>query len=75
MSRTDNAKLLADLAAWTEETRSFHGDRELADRVLLATGWRCLPDPEHPAKVRWARSPRLPRMPIRYYTDGAVKRT
>jgi hypothetical protein len=45
--------LLADLETWSEDTRNFHRDRELADRALLATGWRCVADPEHPAKVRW----------------------
>lgn len=33
-------ELLGDLAAWSEQGRSFHGDRELADRIFLATGWR-----------------------------------
>lgn len=42
-----------ELQAWIDETRSYHADRQLADKVLLATGWRCLPDPEHPAKVKW----------------------
>lgn len=46
--------LLAALAAWREDSRSFHADRQLADRVLLATGWTCSPDPSgHQARVRW----------------------
>ncbi len=49
----EHAALLNDLAAWSEQTRNFHADRQLADHVLLAAGWRCLPDPEHPAKVKW----------------------
>lgn len=55
MPTPDNttAPLLSDLAAWSDDTRSFHGDRQLADRILLVTGWRCLPDPEHPARVKW----------------------
>lgn len=44
------ASLLAALAAWREDSRSFHTDRMLADRVLLATGWQCSPDG---ARVRW----------------------
>lgn len=47
------AVLCADLAAWSEDTATFHGDRNLSDRVLLATGWRCIPDPDHPKKVKW----------------------
>jgi hypothetical protein len=46
-------KITADLATWSEETRDFHKDRNLGDRVLLATGWTCAPDPDHPAKVKW----------------------
>ena len=47
------AALLADLYTWSEDVGSSHGDRELADRVLLATGWRWVADEDHPAKVRW----------------------
>jgi hypothetical protein len=46
-------QLLQDLQLWTEETATFHGDRELSDRVLIAAGWRCIPDPGHAAKLRW----------------------
>ena len=45
--------LLAALEAWREDAASFHGDRQLSDRVLLAAGWRCLPDPGHPTGERW----------------------
>jgi hypothetical protein len=48
-----NDTLLSDLTAWSEDTRNFHEDRQLSDRILIATGWRCIPDPGHPAKVRW----------------------
>lgn len=50
---TDLPALLAKLEAWTEETRNFHGDRQLADEVLLACGWRVFPDPTFEGGVRW----------------------
>lgn len=48
--KAEPAALLAALAAWREATADFHGDRQLADRVLLATGWQCVP---HEQGVRW----------------------
>lgn len=53
MTDPEPAALLSDLAAWSEDARSFHGDRNLADRVLLATDWRCVADPGHPAGAKW----------------------
>ena len=50
---TDLTALLAKLEAWTPETASFHGDRQLADEVLIATGWSCHPDPQFEGGVRW----------------------
>lgn len=54
-SQPGPASLLAALAAWREDSRSFHADRQLADRVLLATGWQCSPDgaPGDHGRVRW----------------------
>lgn len=53
-SDAEPASLLAALAARREATADFHTDRQLADRVLLATGWKCSPDPSgHQARVRW----------------------
>jgi hypothetical protein len=51
MTDEETNTLITDLVAWREH--AFHADRQLADRVLLATGWRCLPDPGHPAGVKW----------------------
>ncbi|MES2055796.1 MAG: hypothetical protein V4564_07660 [Pseudomonadota bacterium] len=53
MSDQKTTDLLGDLSRWSEDERNFHSDRQLADRVLLATDWRCLPDPQHPAGVKW----------------------
>lgn len=53
LSDDPTVALLVDLAEWSDDTRDFHGDRNLADRVLLAADWRCIPDPDHPARVKW----------------------
>src|SRR4051812_16221620 len=43
--------LLAKLEAWREH--DFHADRQLADEMLIATGWRVVQDPEWEHGIRW----------------------
>jgi hypothetical protein len=42
------------LHKWTLASGSFHADRQLADEVLLADGWRPVPDPTFEGGVRWS---------------------
>jgi hypothetical protein len=49
-----NRNLVAKLEAWSEETSEFHADRQLADEVLLATGWTCEPDPGFRGGLAWS---------------------
>jgi hypothetical protein len=49
----DLTGLLAKLEAWSRDTGDFHSDRQLADEVLIATGWTCHPDPTFEGGVRW----------------------
>lgn len=44
--------LIAKLEAWREN--DFHADRQLADEVLIADGWICVPDPEWEGGIRWS---------------------
>ena len=50
---TNLAPLIAKLQAWTMETGDFHSDRQLADEVLIADGWKCEPDESFEGGVRW----------------------
>ncbi len=45
------ADLLVRLRAWREH--EYHSDRQLADEVLIATGWSCEPDVGFQGGVRW----------------------
>lgn len=49
----DLAPLIGKLQAWSMEAGSFHGDRQLADEVLIADGWRCEPDDSFEGGIRW----------------------
>ncbi len=49
----DHGALIAKLRAWSERDGSFHGDRQLADEVLIADGWRCETDQTFEGGVRW----------------------
>jgi hypothetical protein len=49
----DYDELLAKLIAWTVETGGFHGDRQLSDELLLATGWKVEQDPTFQGGIRW----------------------
>lgn len=53
MDREHLVLLLDKLTAWKPESRSFHTDRQLADEMLLACGWRVCPDPEFEGGCRW----------------------
>jgi hypothetical protein len=48
----DLSALIAKLQAW--EKHDFHGDRQLADEVLIADGWRCVPDKDWHGGIRWS---------------------
>lgn len=43
--------LLARLEAWREH--DFHADRQLADEILIADGWKCEPCAEFESGIRW----------------------
>ncbi len=48
-------ELIAKLEAWTQERGDFHSDRQLADEVLLADGWKPIQDKTFEGGVRWER--------------------
>ena len=43
--------LILRLEAWTEY--DFHIDRQLADEILIAHGWKCEPDSTFEGGIRW----------------------
>ena len=43
--------LIEKLEAWREH--DFHCDRQLADEILIADGWRCEPSADFEGGVRW----------------------
>ena len=43
--------LIEKLKSWKE--LDFHGDRQLADEVLIADGWRVIPDSSFEGGFRW----------------------
>ncbi|WP_020476410.1 hypothetical protein [Zavarzinella formosa] len=45
--------LIRKLEAWSDESGSFHTDRQLADEVLIADGWRVVPDPSFEGGFCW----------------------
>jgi hypothetical protein len=45
--------LIAELEAWRIDGGSFHGDRQLADKILIAVGWLCEPDARFEGGVGW----------------------
>lgn len=49
----DMESLLKRLAAWTEEGSTFHGDRQLADEILVADGWTVHQDDKFEGGFRW----------------------
>lgn len=42
------------LEAWSRARGSYHTDRQLADEVLIADGWRVQPDIEWEGGIRWS---------------------
>ncbi|HEY0342209.1 MAG TPA: hypothetical protein VGC34_15495 [Steroidobacteraceae bacterium] len=54
-------ELLAKLAAYDREKGDFHGDRRLADEILLACGWQVQANPEFEGGMEWwfGKNPRV----------------
>ncbi len=59
---TDFPALIAKLEAW--KRYDFHKDRQLADEVLIADGWRCEPDAAWGGGVRWFRPAHNPEVSV-----------
>lgn len=52
---TDFPALIAKLEAWTPEMADFHRDRQLADEVLIAGGWKVERDAAFEGGISWSR--------------------
>lgn len=46
--------LIEKLNGWREELAGFHEDRQLADEVLVADGWRVIQDATFEGGIRWS---------------------
>jgi hypothetical protein len=57
MLMADHTALLARLQNWSLVSGDPHSDRQLADEVLIAYGWRCEPDASLEGGVRWFIGP------------------
>jgi hypothetical protein len=49
----DRVTLIKALETWTLESSDFHRDRQLADEVLLADGWKVEQNPHFEGGVAW----------------------
>jgi hypothetical protein len=57
MLMADHAALLARLQNWSLASGDLPSDRQLADEVLMAYGWRCEPDASFEGGARWFIGP------------------
>lgn len=48
------SEIIVRLCDWSLETSNFHADRQLADEVLIADGWRVVPDEAFEGGIRWS---------------------
>ena len=47
------SQIIFKLETWTLETGDYHSDRQLADEILIADGWKVEPDAEFAGGIRW----------------------
>lgn len=53
----DLAGLYGRLERWNIDDSTFHGNRELADELLMLDGWTVAEDPEFEGGFRWSFGP------------------